>query len=272
MGVSGPELADRITRLDTTLFDHIEAQIDPEDRRSLLALHSACRSIFGTFSYLEIGSHLGGSLQIFVRDPSCRAIVSIDPRPDSQPDERGIHYEYDGNSTARMLQLLGAIPGADLTKLQTIELSTHEIDPGELPFSPQLAFVDGEHTDRATLGDARFCEAAMHGHGCIVFHDAAVVYRALGEFLSGLENDGRTFHACLLPSSILAVELGDARILTSEPVAELSGEGYKAYLRALEHTEPYRREYRLLTHRVLRRIERGASDAAGRLGRHRHHE
>ena len=43
----------------------------------------------GPFRYLEIGSHLGGSLQALVADPRCMEIVSIDTRPDSQPDDRG---------------------------------------------------------------------------------------------------------------------------------------------------------------------------------------
>ena len=33
------------------------------------------------FAYLEIGSHLGGSLQVLIQDERCERIVSIDSRP-----------------------------------------------------------------------------------------------------------------------------------------------------------------------------------------------
>jgi hypothetical protein len=256
------DVGDRISALDTTLFEHVEVQLDAEDRRSLLALHAGCREAFGTFSYLEIGSHLGGSLQVFVRDPACRTIVSLDPRPESQPDERGFRYRYPDNTTGRMLEALATIPGADPGKVRPIERGTGEVDPGEIGSPPELAFVDGEHTDRAVLRDARFCDAAMRGTGCIAFHDAAVVYRGVGRFLSELESADRPFYAYLLPDSIFVVELGDARLLGTEPVATRAREGYKAYLHGLEETEPYRAEYRRLAHRVLRRLERLVADTA----------
>jgi hypothetical protein len=202
---------------------------------------------------------------VFVRDPACRAIVSIDPRPDSQPDERGIRYEYPDNRTERMLACLAAVPGADLGRLLTIERGTDALIPDELPIRPQLAFVDGEHTNPAARRDARFCDAAMHGEGCIVFHDAAVVWRGLGEYVAELESAGRAFDAYVLPDSILVVELGATRLRTAEPVASVVREAYKAFFRAFEDTEPYRLEYRRLTHRILRRLERLASDTAGLL-------
>lgn len=261
------DVGERISALDTTLFDHVEVQLDAEDRRSLLALHAGCRAAFGTFSYLEIGSYLGGSLQAFVRDSACLTIVSIDPRPESQPDERGIYYRYPDNRTERMLDALGAIPGAELGKLHPIERGTDELSPSEIHANPQLAFVDGEHTDRAALRDARFCDAAMHESGCMAFHDAPVVYRGIGGFLSELESAGRPFSAYVLPDSIFVVELGDARLLETEPVAGRASEGYRAYLYALEETEPYRDEYKRLPHRALRRLERRVADTARALRR-----
>jgi hypothetical protein len=94
-----------------------------------------------------------------------------------QPDERpeiGYRWEYADNSTERMLALLGAVPGADLGKVTTIELSTEDIDPGSLPHRPDLCFIDGEHTNRAALRDAGFCLAAVSDRGVIAFHDAWV--------------------------------------------------------------------------------------------------
>jgi hypothetical protein len=255
------ELSDRISELDATLFDEIEAQLDVHDRRSLLALHGACRAAFGSFTYLEIGSHLGGSLQVFIRDPACHAIVSIDPRPSSQPDERGLRYEYVDNRTERMLEYLAAIPEADLGRLRTIERSTDEVRSEEIPITPHLAFVDGEHTNRAVLRDARFCDAVMGGEGCIAFHDAPIVWCGLRDYLDELDNSGRLYDAYVLPDSIFVIELGRARLRSTEPIALRMRETYKAYLHALEETEPYRAEYRRLTHRVLRRLERFAAGA-----------
>lgn len=100
------DFAQRIEQLDTSLLELIPAQLEEDDRRSLLALHAACSQTYGTFAYLEIGSHLGGSLQALVRDPACTAAISIDPRPAWQPDERGPQFGYSDNSTARMLSLI----------------------------------------------------------------------------------------------------------------------------------------------------------------------
>jgi hypothetical protein len=171
----------RVHRLDVGLLDAIESQTSAADRRSLLALHGTMLTMLGTFRYLEIGSHLGGSLQALVAEPGCTHITSIDPRPLVQLDERpeiGYRWEYADNSTERMLALLGAVPGAHLGKIATIELSTEDIDPGSLPHRPDLCFIDGEHTNRAALRDARFCLAAVGDRGVIAFHDAWVRPRA----------------------------------------------------------------------------------------------
>jgi hypothetical protein len=55
-------IEDRIAGGDITLFDHIAlTQREPDDRRALLAIHDAVARR-GPFTYLEIGSYLGGSL------------------------------------------------------------------------------------------------------------------------------------------------------------------------------------------------------------------
>src|SRR5579871_1413078 len=127
-------IADQVAALDLGLFSHIESQTTDADRRSLLAIHDAVGSRLGSFSYLEIGSHLGGSLQALIADPRCRTIVSIDPRPLWMPDDRpGVDgFDYPDNSTGRMLGMLRDVPGADLSKLRTIDKSTEDIDPGQL--------------------------------------------------------------------------------------------------------------------------------------------
>ncbi len=109
-----------------TLFDHVRSQTAPRDRMVLLALHNACREFYGTFRYLEIGSHRGGSLQALIRDPRCVEIVSIDARPAVVPDDLKGEVVYRGNTTERMLEHLRSLPGADLTKLRTFDASTED--------------------------------------------------------------------------------------------------------------------------------------------------
>ncbi len=207
------DIAQRVAAHDVGLFVHVASQTSEADRRSLLAVHHALAERTGSFAHLEIGSHLGGTLQAFVADPRCRRIVSIDPRPPAQPDDRGQVFAYEGNSTARMLARLGQVPGADLEKLETIELSTEDIAPGGLP-RPDLCVIDGEHTYGAALRDARFCRAATHGAGVILFHDREVVEPAILDFVR--ETPGPVT-AYPLRGSFFVVELGAGRHLLADP-------------------------------------------------------
>lgn len=175
---------------------------------ALLALQNACRDAYGTFRYLEIGSHRGGSLQVLIRDPRCVEIVSIDARPEIVPDDLQGPVRYRGNTTERMLEHLRAVPGADLTKLRTFDHSTADLEDIE-GFRPQLCFVDGEHTHEAALRDARFCHRLM-GDGAIAFHDSGAVEPGIDEFVAGLPAGG--FRSYELPRSIRIVEIGEARL------------------------------------------------------------
>src|SRR3954470_24589215 len=125
-----------LERFDPKLLKGIKSQTKKGDRSSLLALHAACVERYGTFDYLEIGSHLGGSLQALARDERCTRIVSIDLRPEATPDERGKLIPYQGNSTQRMLDGLAALAGADVAKIHTIDADTRTLDPGDLPVRP----------------------------------------------------------------------------------------------------------------------------------------
>jgi hypothetical protein len=175
---------DRINGLDASLFDHVVSQTLAEDKRSLLALQAAVRAS-GPYTYLEIGSFRGGSLQPYLVDPVCERIISIDPRVSTPSDARsgwdGV-VQYEDNSTEHMRALLAAVPGAQLDKLITIDASPESIDPASLAGTPALCFIDGEHTSRAALRDAIFCIQAAP-QATIVFHDRGAVRAALGGFL-----------------------------------------------------------------------------------------
>ena len=249
----GADLARRIAELDTTLFDHIPAQLEPDDRRSLLALHAGCSAAYGTFAYLEIGSHLGGSLQVMVRDRACEAIISIDSRPSWQADARGYQFGYPDNSTARMLETLAEVPQAVTGKLTTYDATTAQLDPADLPRAPKLCLIDGEHTDAAALADARFCRAAVRDSGCIVFHDAAVVYRGISQFLEELSGVEHT--AYFLPSVVFVVELGPTRLRDTPQVASMLRANYRGYLFSLQSNDLYRQFYNHSAFRAVRRLK-----------------
>jgi hypothetical protein len=176
-------IATQIDALDTGLFSLLEASMGGWDRRALLALHAAAADVLGSFSYLEIGSYLGASLQALMRDARCQNVISIDPRPDRTPDDRGISVVYEDNTTTHMRELLVKIPDVDIGKLTTIEATTEVLRPADLPVRPDYCFIDGEHTHDAVVRDARFCAEAIGGAGVIAFHDYVIVGSAISAFL-----------------------------------------------------------------------------------------
>ena len=208
-GTLDPEgIAARVEALDVGLFKTINSQTKKGDRASLLALHGACAERFGTFGYLEIGSHLGGSLQAVIRDPRVTKIVSIDLRPEATPDERGKAIPYVGNSTQRMLDNLVALPGADVEKLHAIDADTRSLKANDSPIRPELCFIDGEHTVESCLADARFCRSVLADRGAIAFHDTGLIHPAIATFLAELRRDGLKPVAYPLPDVVFVIELG----------------------------------------------------------------
>lgn len=179
----------RIDALDVTLFDAIPSQTTEGERRSLLAIQRSTAHRHQVFSYLEIGSYFGGSLQPYVLDDRCRAIYSVDLRPRRQPDDRypGCDTSYQDNSTERMLELLSNLGQGDTRKLVCFDADAADIDPKCIADAPQISFIDGEHTHRAVLSDYRFCASVMAGSGTIIFHDFDLVFPALYEICNMLK-------------------------------------------------------------------------------------
>ena len=133
---------ERIEELSTDLFAAIPSQTSEADRRWLLAVQRATARVRGGFAYLEIGSHLGGSIQPYLLDPRCRAIFSIDARPGSQPDDRAPGYVagYEHNSTDRMLRLLRDLAPDQVGKVRCFDADASEIDPAGISPRPHVAF------------------------------------------------------------------------------------------------------------------------------------
>jgi predicted outer membrane repeat protein len=199
-------------------------------------LHSAVAGALSSFTYLEVGSYLGGSLQAVMQDPWCARVLSIDPRPANPPDSRSGSWEYEDNSTAHMIELLDGLPDSDMEKLTTFEVGTDGMRPADLPVRPDYCFVDGEHTDEAVLRDARFCAEALDGRGIVAFHDYELVKSAIQTFVR--DEWSRVQHAAVFSGNsspvhgggVLAVELGDRGLLRAKLIDKAIGSRWHSAL------------------------------------------
>lgn len=244
---------EQIDSLDVSLLAAIPSETSNEDKRSLLAVHLACRRNLSRFRWLEIGSHLGGSLQALIRDPRCTGIDSIDLRPEQLPDERIATIAYPENSTARMRGLLSDLSDSDMAKLRTHEAQTRQLDPEDFE-RPDVCFIDAEHTDEACRRDAEFCRAVLRNEGVILFHDIGIVYRAVADFAQSLAADGTVHRLAYLPDVMFAIELGGENLLSDPSVAGRQLAAGPGVLQILCVNDQYRRVLKGRRARVLRRL------------------
>jgi hypothetical protein len=214
-------MAERVDRFDASLFDAIDSETSLDDRTSLLALQSAMARGFSSYSYLEIGSHLGGSIQPHLLDSRCRKIYSIDPRPARQPDNRGIVYDYPENSTQRMLANLRALDG-DLSKIQCFDSDARQLDPSQIADRPHFCFIDGEHTTTAAVSDFQFCRGICHPDAVIAFHDASIIVLALKQILKQLRRQRVEFRAGKLPGEVFFIAFGRSPVSLDAHICEIT--------------------------------------------------
>ena len=200
-------LTDQIDRLDVGIFQHIHSQTSTGDKRSLLAIQRATAKQRKEYAYLEIGSHLGGSIQPHLFDARCRKIYSIDPRPAQQPDDRAPGHVafYENNSSERMLSLLRGTGLGDISKIECFDLDASKVDLEKITDRPSILFIDGEHTRSAVLSDFRFCLKVVDDKATLVFHDFDILYPAIAEACRLLEQQGRRFLAYKLEGGVFAV-------------------------------------------------------------------
>jgi hypothetical protein len=239
--------------LDLKLFEKITSQSTEADKRSLLACQQAVRDMRPGYNYLEIGSYLGGSIQPYLLDDKCRRIYSIDKRPESQPDERGIEYVYQNNSTARMLEKLRDV-SPDLDKIVTIDGDTRELSVDAVTEKVQLCFIDGEHTDAAVLSDFRFCLDVLDQEGAIIFHDAQITYNGIADCVGYLEENGTPFHAYALPSIVFVIEIGDFPIHRDPRIMQRLIDNHQSYLFSLQNNDEFRRFANKLPFKMIRNL------------------
>jgi hypothetical protein len=260
VSITAPVFEQRLQGLDVELFAAVPSQSTDNDRRSLLACQLATRSLRDGYSYLEIGSYLGGSIQPHLIDSACARICSIDKRPPVQPDSRGVSWKYPQNTTERMLAALRqAGSGQHLPKLTCIEGDVREIDLARIESPVDLCLVDGEHTDEALVRDFEFCLSAIDGEGAIVCHDAQIVYMGLSYELERLRGEGTPFHAYNLPDTLLVVEVGDFALHRHEAISRLLLDNHVGYLASLRMNDDFRRFANRFPLRQLRALQMAVS-------------
>lgn len=197
----------RIEQLDPTLFV-LESQTSIKDRTSLLNLQRLIRRGSSAYCYFEIGSHLGGSLLPHLADPHCAWAISVDPRPQSQADERGHVAVYNENSTDRMIGgLRKFLPEENLEKLQTFDMDAAAVPRSEVHRSVQVALIDGEHTNTATFSDFMSILPLLADDALIIFHDSNLIAVAIQNIECFLTHQGIPFHSVFLPDVVAAIGL-----------------------------------------------------------------
>jgi len=204
-----PNLEELVKTLDIRVFK-VPTQTSEVDRVSLLRLQNLVADACPGYRYLEIGSHLGGSIFPHLVDARCASIVSVDPRPPSQPDERGQTFDYEENSSARMMDVLSEVLGASAAnKVHTIDRDITEVAPADIGRGVHLVLIDAEHTNRAAFRDFARALRMIERDAIIAFHDSNLLVDALWnieEFLSFIGQPHRGFY---LLDQVYAVALGN---------------------------------------------------------------
>jgi hypothetical protein len=225
---------EKIDKLDISIFNFIHSQSKDGDKRSLLAVQRATAKMNNAYAYLEIGSHLGGSIQSHLVDARCKAIYSIDPRPLQQPDDRaeGHMAYYVDNSTERMLSNLAGIKQGDISKIQCFDSDASDVDPAKIIHKPQILFIDGEHTESAVFSDFKFCESVASENASILFHDVGIIYPAIIKICAELRRQN-CFHVPLMLEGQVFALFFDRDIVHRDPYLSSLSKRHKNYLQIL---------------------------------------
>lgn len=197
-----------IETLDIAVFQ-VETHSTLDDRASFLRVQALARSVFGRYIYLEVGSHVGGSLFPHLIDPACEAAVSVDPRPATLPDERAELIPYPENSTARMIAILSErLPPSAMAKLTTIESDVSDVHPEAVEPKATLTFIDGVHTNTSCFSDFVGVLQLMKPDCIVCFHDANLIADAIINAERFLDHLGVAHEMVILPDTVAVMGLG----------------------------------------------------------------
>lgn len=245
------DFENKLNELNQDLFRAIPSQNTTGDRESLLALQRLIRQS-GSYVYLEIGSHLGGTIQPHYADPRCRVIYSVDKRPMQQPDERGEVYAYPDNSTQAMRDnLKRAFPAVDEAKLVTFDSDARDVDPAQIDEVPGLCLIDGEHTNEAAMADFLFCLSVTGRNAMIAMHDSGVILEAILAIKEDLREQNIPFTGLKLGGSVYLFILGDQRMGWKAMLAPFLRDEDTYFRGAIFHLNRQRRAARLRHYPVV---------------------
>ena len=233
------DIETRIASLDLSLFEAVESQTTDGDRTSLLSIQNAVRSRVGEYTYLEIGSYHGGSIQPHLLDPLCRKIYSVDKRPQVTDDERG-SFSYEQGHTHVMMDKLKAVSPENIGKIQTFDMDASELPPDAIEEHPDLFFIDGEHTDPAVVSDFNAIRPLIDGPCIVAFHDCQFVFRGISNILDSLKAEGSDFRAYVLPNAVFVIEMNGFDLHRDPGIQNQLADNYQAYIPALDTMYSYR--------------------------------
>lgn len=188
----------------------IPSQTSRNDQLTLLSVQAHVAARNPGYCYVEVGSHLGGSLLPHLHERQCARAFSIDPRPASQPDERGQRYHYKDNSTARMRTLLASEASNDeMAKLSTFDATAESVAAHAVMPYFELAFIDGEHTVLAVVSDFLALLPFAHPRGAVIlFHDSNLIFNALLIAEKILDHNERRYVHAFFADSVYGIAIG----------------------------------------------------------------
>ena len=180
----------------------IQSQTSWSDKACLLASMMLMPLYNQSYSYVEIGSYLGGSLTPFLMDPLCNLVLSIDDRGLQLPDERGAKFDYTGVTNQTMI---GNLKKHEINtdKLQTFDGSVDIFRPTGQVFD--LAFIDGEHTDFGCFRDFLWLLPMMKPDSLVMFHDSTLIYKTLRLIQLYLKKQGISFRFMKKAGSAISI-------------------------------------------------------------------
>ncbi|WP_143748956.1 class I SAM-dependent methyltransferase [Mesorhizobium sophorae] len=197
-----------IETLDIAVFQ-VDTGSTLSDRTSFLRVQNFARSTLGRYVYLEVGSDIGGSLLPHLIDPACEAVISVDLRPATQPDERAEVFHYPDNTAARMVALLSdKLPSDAMAKLTTIDSDVSNVPPQSIEPKATLALIDAEHTNTACFSDFVGVLGLMKPDCIISFHDANLIADAIVNAERFLDHLGIEHETAFLPDTVAVMGLG----------------------------------------------------------------
>ena len=221
--ISQDQFSAYLQNLDAGLFDYVPSQTGGGDRKSLLTIQNIVRNVIPHYVYFEIGSHLGGTLVPHLMDPLCRHVISVDKRPPTQMDERGVMFDYNQNSTKKMLATLESqVPAATLLKLATFDLDSSELNGSQIPVKVDYAFIDGEHTNVAVFRDFLSTMRFLSESSIVGFHDAHLLCDGLQNIECLLRDRGIVFNSYFLHDNLYLIVTGEFANIACQALERMS--------------------------------------------------